>query len=221
MDNLKKSYQQILDDNFPDEMTVTFGNQKLVYKKKTWKINDEGQVIERGLRYGENPGQEAAMYELINGKLVLAGCSFISPGNSLVSGIDENMMLQFGKHPGKINMTDIDNSFNIMKYIMEKPAAVIVKHNNPCGVAWGSTTAEAFSRALRADRIAAFGGCLSLNRICDRETAELINRQYLEVVVAPEYEGAALEILKTKKNLRIVKIPGIEKLASMRDMVFP
>ncbi|HQO39087.1 MAG TPA: IMP cyclohydrolase [Spirochaetota bacterium] len=221
MDNLKKSYQQILDDNFPEEMTVTFGNQKLIYRKKIWKITDDGQVVERGLRYGENPGQEAAMYELVNGNLVLAGCSFIGPGNSLVSGIDEKMMLQFGKHPGKINMTDIDNSFNIMKYIMEKPAAVIVKHNNPCGVAWGSSAAEAFSRAFRADRIAAFGGCLCLNRTCDKETAELINRQYLEVVVAPEYDGAALEILKTKKNLRIVKVPGIEKLASMRDMVFP
>ena len=221
MDNLKKSYQQILDDNFPEEMTVSFGDQRLIYKKKVWKINDNGQELERGLRYGENPGQEAAMYELINGNLVLAGCQFIGPGNSLVSGIDENMMLQFGKHPGKINMTDIDNSLNIMKYIMERPAAVIVKHNNPCGVAWGSTSAEAFSRAFRADRIAAFGGCLSLNRICDRETAELINRQYLEVVAAPEYDGEALDILRKKKNLRIVKIPGIEKLATLRDAVFP
>ena len=221
MDNLKKSYQQILDDNFPEEMTVSFGDQRLIYKKKVWKINDNGQELERGLRYGENPGQEAAMYELINGNLVLAGCQFIGPGNSLVSGIDENMMLQFGKHPGKINMTDIDNSLNIMKYIMERPAAVIVKHNNPCGVAWGSTSAEAFSRAFRADRIAAFGGCLSLNRICDRETAELINRQYLEVVAAPEYDGEALDILRKKKNLRIVKIPGIEKLAALRDAVFP
>ncbi len=221
MDDLKKSYQTILDDNFPGEMTISFGDQKLVYRKKIWKINDEGELIERGLRYGENPGQEAAMYELVNGNLVLAGCRFISPGNSLVSGIDENMLIQFGKHPGKINMSDMDNSLNIMKYIMDKPAAVIVKHNNPCGVAWGATIADAFTSALRADRIAAFGGCLALNRVCDRETAELINRQYLEVVVAPDYEGPALDILKTKKNLRIVRIPGIEKLAAMRDMVFP
>jgi len=221
MTDLKKSYQTILDDNFPDEMTITFGGQKLVYRKKIWKINDDGSLIERGLRYGENPGQEAAMYELINGNLVLAGCSFIGPGNSLVSGIDESMMLQFGKHPGKINLTDIDNSLNIMKYLMEKPAAVIVKHNNPCGVAWGSSVADAFNRALRADRIAAFGGCLVLNRPCDKEAAELINSQYLEVVVAPEYEGAALDKLKSKKNLRIVRIPGIENLSALRDTVFP
>jgi phosphoribosylaminoimidazolecarboxamide formyltransferase/IMP cyclohydrolase len=221
MENIKKSYQTILDDNFPDEMTITFGNQKLLYRKRIWKINDEGEMVERGLRYGENPGQEAAMYELINGNLVLGGCEFVKPGNSFVSGIDEDMLIQFGKHPGKINLTDIDNALNIMKYLMDKPAAVIVKHNNPCGVAYGSTIAEAFNRAYRADRIAAFGGCLTMNRICDKEAAELIADLYLEVVVAPEYNGDALDILRKKKNLRIVKIPRIDRLAEVRDLVFP
>jgi phosphoribosylaminoimidazolecarboxamide formyltransferase/IMP cyclohydrolase len=163
MKDIKKSYQTVLDDNFPDEMTITFGDQKLVYRKRIWRINDEGTVVERGLRYGENPEQEAAMYELVNGNLLLAGCRFINPGNSLVSGIDEGMMVQFGKHPGKINLTDIDNSLNILKYLMDRPAAVIVKHNNPCGVAYGSSIADAFNRAFRADRIAAFGGCVALN----------------------------------------------------------
>jgi len=221
MKDIKKAYQTVLDDNFPEEMSITFGDQKLVYRKRIWKINDEGTVVERGLRYGENPEQEAAMYELVNGNLLLAGCQFIKPGNSLVSGIDEEMMLQFGKHPGKINLTDIDNSLNILKYLMDRPAAVIVKHNNPCGVAYGSTMAEAFNRAFRADRIAAFGGCVALNRVCDKETAELISKQYLEVIAAPEYDGAAVDILKAKKNLRIVKIPGIDRLAQYRDAVFP
>ncbi|PKL18366.1 MAG: IMP cyclohydrolase [Spirochaetae bacterium HGW-Spirochaetae-5] len=221
MENLKKSYQTILDDNFPDEMTITFGNQKLQYKKRIWKIDDEGVQVERGLRYGENPGQEAAMYELVNGNLVLAGCEFITPGNSFVSGIDESMLIQFGKHPGKINLTDIDNALNILKYLMDRPAAVIVKHNNPCGVAYGSSIAEAFNRSYRADRIAAFGGCLALNRVCDKETAELVADFYLEVIVAPEYDGEALEILKKKKNLRIVRIPRIDRLAEVRDRIFP
>ena len=221
MENIKKSYQTILDDNFPDEMTITFGNQKLQYKKRIWKIDDEGVQVERGLRYGENPGQEAAMYELVNGNLVLAGCEFITPGNSFVSGIDENMLIQFGKHPGKINLTDIDNALNILKYLMDRPAAVIVKHNNPCGVAYGSSIAEAFNRSYRADRIAAFGGCLALNRVCDKETAELVADFYLEVIVAPEYDGEALEILKKKKNLRIVRIPRIDRLAEVRDLIFP
>jgi phosphoribosylaminoimidazolecarboxamide formyltransferase/IMP cyclohydrolase len=221
MDNIKKTYQTILDDNFPDEMTIAFGSQKLQYKKRIWKIDDEGVQVERGLRYGENPGQEAAMYELVNGNLVLAGCEFIQPGNSFVSGIDENMLIQFGKHPGKINLTDIDNALNILKYLMDRPAAVIVKHNNPCGVAYGSSIAEAFNRSYRADRIAAFGGCLALNRVCDKETAELVAGFYLEVIVAPEYDGEALEILKKKKNLRIVRIPRIDRLAEVRDMIFP
>lgn len=221
MDNIKKSYQTILDDNFPDEMTITFGNQKMQYKKRIWKIDDEGVQVERGLRYGENPGQEAAMYELVNGNLVLAGCEFIKSGNSFVSGIDESMLIQFGKHPGKINLTDIDNALNILKYLMDRPAAVIVKHNNPCGAAYGSSIAEAFKRAYRADRIAAFGGCLALNRVCDKETAELVADFYLEVIVAPEYDGDALEILKKKKNLRIVRMPRIDRLAEVRDVIFP
>ena len=213
-------YKTIMDDHFPDTMTVTFGSQVLQYKKRAWKIFDEGALVEKGLRYGENPGQESAMYELVNGNLVLGECGFIGPGNSLVSGIDEAMMLQPGKHPGKINLTDIDNSLNVLKYLMEKPAAVIVKHNNPCGAAYGSTIAEAYSRAFRADRIAAFGGCASLNRPVDRETAELMSELYLEVVAAPDYIEGSFEILKKRKNLRIIKIERIDKLEKYRDMRF-
>jgi phosphoribosylaminoimidazolecarboxamide formyltransferase / IMP cyclohydrolase len=220
MKDLKTAYKTIMDDHFPDEMTITFGDQKLVYRKRSWRINDEGSLIEKGLRYGENPGQEAAMYQLVNGNLVLGECHFIAPGNPLVSGIDEEMMVQFGKHPGKINMTDIDNALNVLKYLADRPAAVVVKHNNPSGVAVDSTIAGAFNRSFRADRIAAFGGCAAMNRTVDRETAELISKQYLEVVVAPEYDGGAIEILKKSKNLRIVKIGRIDRLAEYRDNVF-
>ena len=147
MNDLKKAYKTIMDDHFPDTMTITFGDQTLRYKKRVWKLEDGGAIVEKGLRYGENPGQEAAMYELVNGNLVLGNCKFIEPGNALVSAIDEKMMLQPGKHPGKINLTDIDNALNVLKYLMHKPAAVIVKHNNPCGVAYGSNISEAYNRA--------------------------------------------------------------------------
>ncbi len=220
MEDLKKAYRTIMDDHFPDTMTITFGNQTLVYKKRTWKINDEGQLIEKGLRYGENPGQEAALYELVNGNLVLGDCAFITPGHSLVSGIDESMMLQFGKHPGKINLTDIDNALNILKYLMKKPAAVIVKHNNPCGVAYGSTIADAYNRANRADRIAAFGGCVAFNRSIDKETAQLISANYLEVLVAPDFEPGVMEILSKKKDLRIVQIQRIDRLEEYKTLRF-
>ncbi len=174
MQDLKKAYMTVMDDHFPDEMTITFGDQKLVYKKRSWKIDEDGTVIEKGLRYGENPGQESAMYQLVNGNLALGQCKFIEAGNGLVSSIDEEMLIQPGKHPGKINLTDIDNSLNVLKYLSATPAAVIVKHNNPCGVAKAGSIADAFNRAFRADRIAAFGGCAALNKTVDRETAELI-----------------------------------------------
>ena len=91
MAELKEMYRKVMDDHFPDEMTITFGDQSLRYRKRTWKIPDEeaGAVIEKGLRYGENPGQEAALYELMGGKVILGACRFIDPGRGLVSAITE------------------------------------------------------------------------------------------------------------------------------------
>ncbi|MFU8818485.1 MAG: IMP cyclohydrolase [Desulfurivibrio sp.] len=214
MADLKKMYTTILGDHFPLDMTITFGDQTLQYRKRTWKLaQDDGSVEERGIRYGENPDQEAALYELVNGNLTLGECRFIEPGHGLVSGIAAADMLQVGKHPGKINLTDIDNGLNIIKYLMDRPAAVILKHNNPCGAAYGQDLADAFSRANRADRIAAFGGAVVLNRPCDKATAELLSGNYLEVVCAPEFEAGTLEILSQRKNLRVVRINRLDKLA--------
>jgi phosphoribosylaminoimidazolecarboxamide formyltransferase/IMP cyclohydrolase len=214
-EDLKKMYKTVMDDHFPAEMTISFGDQKLVYRKRAWKIPDEksGELIEKGLRYGENPGQEAALYELVNGNLVLGECRFIEPGNGLVSAISEEGMIQSGKHPGKTNMTDIDNSLNVLKYLTERPAAVILKHNNPCGAAYGASVSEAYDRANRADRIAAFGGCAVFNRPVDKATAELVADNYLEVVAAPDFEEGTIPILARRANLRIVRISRIENLA--------
>ncbi len=221
MTDLKKMYTNILGDSFPLEMTISFGDQKLIYRKKTWKIRQEdGTVDERGLRYGENPDQEAALYQLINGNLTLGNCKFIDAGNGLVSAINVEDMLQVGKHPGKINLTDIDNGLNIIKYLMDKPASIILKHNNPCGAAWGESLADSFNRALRADRIAAFGGAVVLNRACDVDTAGLLANNYLEVVCAPEFEAGSLEILKKLKNLRVIKISDITRLADFEKYRF-
>jgi len=222
MADIKQMYKKILGDHFPMEMKISFGDQELVYKKRTWKIPNPstGEVEERGLRYGENPDQEAALYELVNGNLVLGDCAFITPGNGLVSAITEEDMIQAGKHPGKINLTDVDNSLNILKFLMKTPACVIVKHNNPCGVAKADSISDAFIKALRADRVAAFGGCVALNRPMDKETAEAISQQYVEVVVAPEYEAGTVDILSKRKNLRIIKIKRIERLESYWDLRF-
>lgn len=222
MSDLKKMYKTVMDDSFPDEMSIRFGDQTLAYRKRTWKIRDEksGDIIEKGLRYGENPGQEAALYELVNGNLVLGDCRFIDPGSGLVSAISEEDMLQAGKHPGKTNLTDADNGLNILKYLDRKPSAVILKHNNPCGVASASTLSEAYFKANAADRIAAFGGCVAFNRPLDKETAEMVNANYLEVVLAPEYEEGTLDILKKRKNLRIIRIQKINSLANHANFRF-
>ena len=218
-DDLKKMYRTVMDDHFPPQITISFGDQVLVYRKRTWKIPDEksGELIEKGLRYGENPGQEAALYELVNGNLLLGECRFIDPGKGLVSAITEEEMIQSGKHPGKTNLTDIDNALNIIKYLSQGPAVVIVKHNNPCGVAYGPTLSDAYQKANMADRIAAFGGCAVFNRPVDKETAELISENYLEVVAAPEYEEGTVPILAKRANLRIVGISRIDNLSYYSD----
>jgi phosphoribosylaminoimidazolecarboxamide formyltransferase / IMP cyclohydrolase len=221
MDDLKKMYRTVMSDHFPDDLTITLGNQSLIYKKRTWKLPQaDGKVEERGLRYGENPGQEAALYELVNGNLVLGECRFIKPGMGMVSAITEAEMIQEGKHPGKTNLTDVDNALNILKFLLAKPAAVIVKHNNPCGAAYGQSLGEAYVRAYRADRIAAWGGAAVFNRPIDKATSELIARNYLEVLAAPDFEVGSVSVLTKRGNLRILKVPRMDLLQSLRQVRF-
>jgi len=222
MSELKKMYKTVMDDHFPDEMTIAFGDQKYTYRKRAWTIPDakSGDLIRKGLRYGENPGQEAALYELVAGNLALGGCEFIQPGNGLTSGITEEDMIQEGKHPGKTNLTDLDNGLNILKYLSAKPTAVILKHNNPCGAAQADSLTEAYDRANRADRIAAFGGALVVNRAMDKATAELVCQNYLEVVAAPEFEEGSVEVLARRKNLRIIRVPGIQRIRDFATLRF-
>lgn len=221
MNDLKTMYSTLLGDSFPPEMTISFGGQTLVYRKRTWAIPGErGELEERGLRYGENPDQEAALYELVNGNLILGDCRFIEPGRGLVSALTAGDMVQVGKHPGKINLTDVDNGLNILKYFMDQPAAVILKHNNPSGAALADSLAAAYTRANDCDRIAAFGGAVVVNRAIDRETAERMAANYLEVVAAPDFEAGVLDILAGRKNLRILKINAIERLAEYESARF-
>jgi phosphoribosylaminoimidazolecarboxamide formyltransferase/IMP cyclohydrolase len=213
MSDIKAMYRTVMADHFPPEMTISFGDQKLIYRKRTWKLPDaKGEVIEMGLRYGENPGQEAALYEMVEGNLTLGECHFLDPNNGFTSAIDEAAMVQAGKHPGKTNLTDLDNGLNIIKWLQKKPAAVILKHNNPCGAAWADSLAAAYDKANMADRIAAFGGAAVFNRPVDKATAELVAQNYLEVLAAPDFEAGTLDILKKAKDLRIIKIPRFERL---------
>jgi phosphoribosylaminoimidazolecarboxamide formyltransferase/IMP cyclohydrolase len=208
-EDLKKAYRTVMDDHFPREMEISFGSgadrQTLVYEKVTWVVGK----VEKGLRYGENPGQEAALYKLINGNLVVGEVNLIEPGLGLVT---DATLHQFGKHPGKINLTDADNALNILRYLTNEPAVSIMKHNNPCGVALGETLADAYVKADLADRIAAFGGCIACNRPVDKTTAVEIAKRYAEVVVAPGFEEGAVAILAQRKNLRIMEIGNMHRL---------
>lgn len=208
--DFKSTYKTIMDDHFPPRLEISFVDnatrQTLVYEKASWLIDG----VNKGLRYGENPGQEAALFKLVNGNLLLGEVRSIQPGRYLASDVE---LLQSGKHPGKTNITDVDNALNILRYLMEIPCAVIVKHNNPCGVAKADTLAEAYARANMADHVAAFGGAIVLNRPVDRDTAELILQQYAEVVAAPDFAAGVLDLFAKKKNLRIMRIANMAHLA--------
>lgn len=208
--DLKAAYRTIMDDHFTPEMEISFidggKRQTLRYEKVSWVINGE----RKGLRYGENPGQEAALYKLVNGNLTLGEVTALGPGGPLASDPE---LLQSGKHPGKTNLTDADNALNILRYLMDTPCAVIVKHNNPCGVAKAGTLADAYFRANRADRLAAFGGAIALNREVDLDTARLIVENYAEVVVAPEFAPGVMALFAAKKNLRVMRINNMANLS--------
>lgn len=142
------------------------------------------------LRYGENPHQEAALYK---------------ESGSPAWGVVSANVLQ-GKEISFNNYLDCEAAWQ-MALSFTDPVAVIVKHNNPCGVATATTPAQAYRWALMCDPVSAFGGIVGFNRAVDRETAEELTKLFLECVIAPSFHPEALEILKAKKNLRLLEQP--------------
>ncbi|MCL2779274.1 MAG: bifunctional phosphoribosylaminoimidazolecarboxamide formyltransferase/IMP cyclohydrolase [Polyangiaceae bacterium] len=142
-----------------------------------------------GLRYGENPHQSGAFY-IERG----APAGSISCAESLGAG---------GKELSFNNLVDADAALDAVREF-DRPAAVVVKHTNPCGVAVRATLADAYRAAREADAISAFGGIVALNREVDEKTAKVLAETFLECVIAPSFSGAALEMLRAKKNLRLL-----------------
>jgi phosphoribosylaminoimidazolecarboxamide formyltransferase / IMP cyclohydrolase len=153
------------------------------------------------LRYGENPHQHAALY-------VPAGHSVIHP-----SGLASAEQLQ-GKELSYNNLVDLEAALELAEEF-RKPAAVIVKHNNPCGAAEQQTLVGAYRKALECDPVSAFGGVMAFNRTVDAATAEEVSKLFVECIVAPGYERGALEKLASKKNLRLLQLPSAETI--LRD----
>lgn len=144
------------------------------------------------LRYGENPHQKAAFYREI--------------GN--VSGTIVGAEQLHGKQLSFNNINDTNAAVELIKEF-QKPTVVGLKHTNPCGVGSANSINEAFEKAYSADPVSIFGGIFALNRPVTPEIAEKINSIFIEIVVAPDYDEKALEILKQKENIRLLKLPEL------------
>ncbi|MED3662474.1 bifunctional phosphoribosylaminoimidazolecarboxamide formyltransferase/IMP cyclohydrolase [Ureibacillus terrenus] len=145
--------------------------------------------LKQTLRYGENPHQKAAFY-----KKRLGSDFSLAYATQL-----------HGKELSYNNIQDGNAALQIVKEFKE-PAAVAVKHMNPCGVGVGSTIEEAFDKAYEADPVSIFGGIVALNREVDAATAEKLSKIFLEIIIAPSFTEEALEILTKKKNIRLLTI---------------
>jgi phosphoribosylaminoimidazolecarboxamide formyltransferase/IMP cyclohydrolase len=155
----------------------------------------------RDLRYGENPHQQAAWYReasVVSGLSTETGATL----RSSKGGFSQTAILQ-GKELSYTNLLDLDAAARIALEF-DEPAAVVVKHTNPCGAATGDSPAEAYVRARDADSLAAFGGIVALNRPIDVAVAGQIVSTFIEAVVAPSVDAAAREILARKANMRVV-----------------
>ena len=145
----------------------------------------------QSLRYGENPGQRAALYV-----------------NEEPRGMADLAQRQ-GKELSFNNLLDIDAAGMAISAWPTMPACVIIKHTTPCGLAVGSTAADAFKKALATDPKSAFGGVVGFNTVVDATTAQAMSELFVEVVVAPRVQPEALAIFSAKKNLRVVELPVV------------
>ena len=156
---------------------------------------------QQNLRYGENPHQKAAYYrELL-------------PASKSLSLVDAVQL--HGKELSYCNINDLNGAVQTLLEF-DEPAAVAVKHANPCGIGVGQNIYEAYIRAYKADPVSIFGGIIALNRPVDQKTAEEINQIFIEIIIAPAYDKDALETLKSKKNIRILQLAGLENMKKMQ-----
>ncbi len=151
----------------------------------------EGSQIQ-SLRYGENPHQPAAWYQ-----------------TGTATGWGAAQKLQ-GKELSYNNLVDLEAARQIVAEFDDRPAAVIIKHTNPCGVALGDSLVEAYSKAFAADSVSAFGGIVALNRPLDAATATELTKTFLECVVAPACDPDAAQILSAKSKVRLLVLPDLQ-----------
>jgi phosphoribosylaminoimidazolecarboxamide formyltransferase/IMP cyclohydrolase len=158
----------------------------------------------RDLRYGENPHQRAAWYRPSQPSAVASGFSRTSSSGP-TSAPPQVRILQ-GRELSFTNLLDLDAAVGVVLEF-DEPAAVVIKHTNPCGAAIGSSASDAYVRARDADSLAAFGGIVALNRPVDAAAAEAIVSTFIEAVIAPSIDHAAIPLLARKPGMRVLVAP--------------
>lgn len=162
------------------------GSSDALPDRLSWTMNKIAD-----LRYGENPHQKAALYQ-----------------TSTTGGI-ANAAVLAGKEMSFNNYVDAEAAWQLV-CDFEETACAIIKHTNPAGVGLGATAADAYQKALSTDPVSAFGGIVAFNRTVDAAAAEEVTKIFTEVVIAPGYDIAALDVLRTKKNLRVIQMNDVE-----------
>jgi len=185
--------------------SVNFEAEKLSEEYVPERAQFSGQFNEQyvkvqDLRYGENSHQQAAWYR-----------DLAPATGSLATGVQ----LQ-GKELSYNNIADADAAWECVKSF-DSSACVIVKHANPCGVAVGANPLEAYSKAFQTDPTSAFGGIIAFNRPVDKAAAEAVSKQFVEVLMAPDFSAEALDVFKSKVNVRLMKIALPANYGSVRN----
>ncbi len=198
--------------------SVLIGEENPVYRAAVWELKEP-------LRYGENPHQEAALYSDFSAgdgkEIALEGAKSAlgEYGNPAAYGLAHAVQLH-GKAMSYNNYQDMDAAIRAA-YDHEEPAVAVVKHANPCGIAIGADIAQAHKAAHACDPQSAYGGVIAANREVTLAMAKQVRPVFTEVISAPSYEPAALELLKEKKNLRIlvVKHPDYSDCANRKEHI--
>jgi phosphoribosylaminoimidazolecarboxamide formyltransferase/IMP cyclohydrolase len=199
---IRRIYRTALKEDFPQVLRLELGGKVFEYSKVHWTIGGE----DRGLRYGTNPHQKAALYKAEHSK----------------GGIGNVEWIKWGKDgPSATNIEDGSHGLRIVRYF-DEPAVAVMKHLNPSGVSAGrkgETTSSVYTRARDVDPRAAFGSVVVLNRRIDKLTAEELSKTFVEVVYAPDYDESAISVFHAKKDIRIGKVLGSSHDSNPPEMV--
>src|SRR5213593_3883664 len=198
----RKIYRTARKEDFPESLKLVMDGRTIEYSKVRWTI--DGQ--DRGLRYGTNPHQKAALYKPVESR----------------DGMGNAEWIKWGKDgPSATNIEDGSHGLRIVRYFHE-PAVAVMKHLNPSGVSVGPKAeplSSVYARARDADPRAAFGSVVVLNRRVDKLTAEELLKTFVEVVYAHDYEDTAITMFQAKKEIRIGRVQVADQDSDSPDIV--